>query len=154
MNGPVIPPIVKEVILTVDPPTAFRAFTEQVQGWWPVATHSVAGSEGRGLRLDPDGFVETLADGSECTWGSVLEWDPPHRLSMTWHPGEAADPHTQVEITFQHVAEGTLVRLTHSGWEAMQFPDEELRGRLGGYTAGWDVVLGEYVASVAEVGVA
>jgi uncharacterized protein YndB with AHSA1/START domain len=154
VNPPMIPPIRKELVLPVDPATAFRAFTEQVQGWWPVATHSVSGTDGRGLRLNRDGFVETLADGSECRWGSVLAWDPPHRLEMTWHPGEDANPCTLVEVTFDAVPAGTLVRLTHSGWEALKLPDEQLRGRHGEYRSGWDTVLGAYEASAAEVGVA
>ena len=153
MNPPVIPPIVKEVVVAVDPVTAFRVFTDEVRSWWPVATHSVAGADGRGLRLDPRGFVETLADGTQSTWGSVLAWDPPHRLAMTWHPGRAADPHTQVEVTFEPAPGGTLVRLVHAGWESLRLPNEELAQGLGGYRAGWDVVLGRYVAVLAEVGV-
>lgn len=152
MSAPDIPPIVKEMVVRADPPSAFRAFTDQVHSWWPVRTHSVGGEEGRGLRLNPAGFVETLADGTECTWGSVLAWEPPHRLAMTWHPGQAPDPHTQVEVTFRAVEDGTLVRLVHSGWEALRLPAQAASEKLGDYRAGWDVVLGGFVDACGQVG--
>ena len=63
MNGSPIPPVVKELMLAVDPARAFRTFTEQVRSWWPVATHSVGGVDGIGLRLDEDGFVALLNNG-------------------------------------------------------------------------------------------
>lgn len=154
MTGPVIPPIVKELVVAVDQATAFRTFTEQVRSWWPLATHSVGGEDARGLRLDRQGFVETLADGSECTWGSVLAWDPPSRLVMTWHPGQAPDPHTQVVVTFHPESGGTRVRLVHSGWESLRLGHEQLAGRVGEYRGGWDVVLGRYLGVFGEVEVA
>ena len=152
MNGSPIPPVVKELMLSVDPARAFRTFTEQVRSWWPVATHSVGGVDGIGLRLDEDGFVEMLADGTECEWGAVLAWEPPHRLAMTWHPGQPADPHTRVEVTFEPVADGTLVRLVHSGWEALAIPDAARVERLEEYRKGWDVVLAGLVALVGRGG--
>jgi uncharacterized protein YndB with AHSA1/START domain len=148
----VIPPIVKEVVVAAEPAGAFAAFTDGVKSWWPVATHSVAGDEGRDLVLDETGFVETLADGSPCSWGSVLAWEPPHRLAMTWHPGQDPDPHTLVEVTFEAADGGTLVRLVHSGWENLGLPADAGAERLGGYDEGWDVVLGSYVSGLGAVG--
>ena len=112
------------------PEQAFVAFTREVASWWPVATHSVAGTDGLGLVLDEDGFVETLADGTSCRWGSVLAWEPPSRLIMTWHPGQAADPHTVVDVSFTADGGGTMVRLVHSGWESI--PAAGQRRRLDG----------------------
>jgi uncharacterized protein YndB with AHSA1/START domain len=146
MTAPSIPPIVKEVVVAVGPAAAFAAFTAEVRRWWPVATHSVGGEAGLGLRLDELGFVETLADGTQCEWGEVLAWEPPHRLLLTWHPGSPADPHTQVEVTFTAARDGTLVRLVHSGWEAL--PVARRAGRHE-YESGWDAVLGDYASAVA-----
>ncbi len=155
MSRPQIPPIVKEVSVAVAPEAAFAAFTRDVARWWPVESHSVAGTDGLGLVLEPGGFVETLADGTACRWGSVLAWEPPGRLEMTWHPGQADDPHTVVEVTFTESAGGTLVRLVHSGWEMVQVPESgNYDALLGNYSDGWAVVLGSYVVSKAAVGAA
>lgn len=148
MSSPTIPPLVKEVVVAAEPARAFAAFTDGVRGWWPVSTHSVGGTDGRDLVLDETGFVETLADGTACSWGSVLAWEPPRRLAMTWHPGQDPDPHTLVEVTFEPAPGGTLVRLTHSGWENLQIPAQDGAARLGEYRSGWDVVLGSYVSVV------
>lgn len=154
MTAPEIPPIVKEIVVKADPPTAFWAFTEQVRSWWPVRTHSVGGEAGRDLRLDPQGFVETLPDGTQSTWGSILAWEPGRRVAMTWHPGQEPNPHTRVEVTFEPVAQGTLVRLVHSGWEALGLPAEQASGRVGEYRSGWDYVLGRFVAGLGAAGAA
>ena len=155
MTRPLIPPIVKELSVAVPPEQAFAAFTREVATWWPVATHSVAGTDGLGLVLDEDGFVETLADGTACRWGSVLAWDPPSRLSMTWHPGQDADPHTVVDVSFTADGGGTMVRLVHSGWESLALPvSDDGSTVLDNYVEGWETVLGAYAAGRAVVGAA
>jgi uncharacterized protein YndB with AHSA1/START domain len=98
------------------------------------------------LVLDESGFVETLPDGTSCRWGSVLSWEPPAHLAMTWHPGHGPDPHTRLDVSFEDAPGGTLVRLVHTGWENLGLTGMEA---LGDYTEGWDVVLGAYVNSVA-----
>ncbi len=155
MSAIQIPPIVKEVSVPVAPEAAFAAFTTNVARWWPLESHSVGGTDGLGLVLDEGGFVETLADGTACWWGSVLAWEPPDRLAMTWHPGQDPEPHTVVEVTFTAASDGTLVRLVHTGWENVPLPASGDRSELvGNYTEGWDLVLGAYVVSEAAVGAA
>jgi len=58
-------------------------------------------------------------DGTECDWGTVLVWDPPHRLVLAWqitHEWGYQPDLTQaseVEVRFTPVAGGTRVDLEH-----------------------------------------
>jgi uncharacterized protein YndB with AHSA1/START domain len=141
VDPPAIAPLVKELMLRCTVDRAWEALTRDVAQWWPVASHSVGGEAGTGLRLDGDGFVETLADGSETTWGEVLVWEPPRRLVMTWHPGQPSSPATEVEVTLaERGGESTLLRLEHRHWERIG-PDVA-RG-LAEYDDGWTYVLGQ-----------
>jgi uncharacterized protein YndB with AHSA1/START domain len=143
----VIPPLVKEVVVGCPPEEAFAVFTAGVRRWWPLESHSVGGEESRDLVLDEHAFIETLPDGTSCRWGTVLAWEPPTRVSMTWHPGREPEPHTLVDVTFEPTAEGTLVRLVHSGWENIGL---RATGAVSEYREGWDIVLGHLVASIHE----
>lgn len=143
-----IDPVVKTATVPQDPAAAFALFTTEFNRWWPRATHSV-GLE-RAERVDfGDGvggeIIETVADGTTTSWGTILAWDPPHRLCFSWHPGTDPATPTTVEVTFEAIGAdgGTLVVLTHSDWH--QHP---LGARMReGYDVGWDTVFGCYVAS-------
>jgi uncharacterized protein YndB with AHSA1/START domain len=141
----VIPPIVKQVRVPLDPARAFAAFTDDFGRWWPLATHSVGGATSSVGFVD-DQIVEVTADGQRCVWGTVHRWDPPHAVAFTWHPGQAADPHTDVLVEFAADDGAAVVTLTHSGWERVDAGAADLQG----YHDGWDVVLTSYVESVAS----
>jgi uncharacterized protein YndB with AHSA1/START domain len=141
-----IAPVRKSITVSLPPERAFRRFTEEIAGWWPLATHSVSESaeatcaiEGRvGGRI-----VETAPDGAEHRWGTVMAWEPPRRLAFTWHPGRSDDTGQEVEVTFRPEDGGTRVDLVHTGWERL---GEKGAGMRADYDAGWDVVLGRYAA--------
>src|SRR6266540_4362405 len=74
--------------ITVDAPVerAFRVFTESFNSWWPPE-HHIGEAELAEAVLEPrEGgrWYERGIDGSECEWGRVLAWEPPHRLVVTW----------------------------------------------------------------------
>jgi uncharacterized protein YndB with AHSA1/START domain len=73
-------------------------------------------------------------DGSECRWGRVLVYEPPHRVVISWDISPAwqietdLDKTSEVEVRFIAVASGrTRVELEHrnldrhgQGWEAVR----------------------------------
>ena len=137
-----VPSIVKTVTVPLEPDRAFELFTGGIDTWWPLDGHSVGGSTSKGLALNAEAIVETLADGTTTTWGEVLAWDPPSRLVLTWHPGEESTPQqTQLAVTFEGTSDGTLVRLEHSGWERVDL------ARRSSYDGGWDNVLAAFASA-------
>lgn len=132
---------------------AFRLFTEGIDQWWPVATHSITaddpragGGAVRGLRFEGHvggRLVEVVSDGSEYSWGNVLAWDPPRRFVMSWHPNRAPTAASRIEVQFRPDGTGTTIELEHSGWE--EFGDRAAQLREA-YHHGWDPVLERLVA--------
>jgi uncharacterized protein YndB with AHSA1/START domain len=143
------PPILRTAVVLRPIEEAFAVFTEDIGAWWPLPTHSVFAERSGGVQFIDGRLVERGTDGSESTWAEVLEWEPPARLALAWHPGGAAEDANRVEITFESAAAGTLVQVRHDGWEA--FGEEALRRRRNyvGPSA-WGHVLDHY-ADVSEV---
>jgi len=109
--------------LTVHVPVerAFAIFTERLEVWWPREyTWGKEAMESIGIECHEGGFCyETGPNGFLCHWGRVLEWDPPHRLVLSWQisPERAPEPNpdkaSEIEIRF--IAEGprTIVEFEH-----------------------------------------
>ena len=93
---------------------------------------------------------ERAADGHETAWGTVLAYDPPHRLTFSWIVELPAGQEQLVEIRFTPKDRGTTVELTHSGWEQLGDAAASLRER---YDRGWGTVFerhfGDYANSAA-----
>jgi uncharacterized protein YndB with AHSA1/START domain len=121
----------------------FEAWTnpEVLKRWWrageswetPLA--EVDAREGGSYRLSMrtgEGEVHTVG-------GEYKEVSPPERLAFTWaweegpEPAMAGSQHTLVVVEFVEDGDGTLVRLTHSG-----FASEEVKGM---HADGWEGVL-------------
>jgi uncharacterized protein YndB with AHSA1/START domain len=146
-----VPPVVKTVVVRRPPETAFRLFTERLDAWWPLdRIHTgpdprACAFEGRvGGRL-----YERAADGTETPWGTVLAWEPPHRVAFSWIVGAAARAPQRVEVSFTPVAAGTEVVLRHSGWEALGADGAALREC---YDQGWVLVFEQCFAGYANAG--
>jgi uncharacterized protein YndB with AHSA1/START domain len=136
---------------------AFHVFTEMFTTWWPMAHHigdvdpEAVVIEGR----EGGRWYERGTDGTECQWGWVSTWDPPHRLVLAWHlsPDFVFDPDparaTEVEVTFSEEGDGTTtVVLVHRGFEVH---GPELAARLSssvGAAGGWPGILGGFAAAV------
>jgi uncharacterized protein YndB with AHSA1/START domain len=137
-------PLVKTVVVPVQPERAFEVFTVEMSAWWPVFSHSVGQEKARGVRLEGTvggRIVEYGDQGELATWGTVSDWDPPKSLSFSWHPGGDPQDAGHVTVSFTAIDDGTEVQLVHSGWDRRADGD---RARLS-YDTGWDYVLGKYV---------
>lgn len=135
-------PLVKTRRLACGADHAFDVFVERMAEWWPIGTHSVFGTDGRGVAIEPrvgGRIVETGPDGEESVWGTLTAWEPRTRIAHTWHPGEDPATATQVEVTFAPDGDGCLVTLTHTGWEG-----EAVVSTRAGYDQGWPLVLEAY----------
>jgi uncharacterized protein YciI len=120
----------------------------------PAAGDGAAGdgAAGDGAAGDEDNGHEGA--GQVTVWGTVTRWEPPEAVAFSWHPGYAADRASQVEVTFAAAdpapdgAAQTLVRLTHTGWEAFADP----AAARAEYDQGWPFVLERYSEHVAGSG--
>ena len=117
-----ITPVRKAVTVQADATRAFRVFTEGFDTWWPRSHHIGKSPMTKGVlegRVGGRCYSEQQ-DGTECDWGSILVWEPPHRLVIAWkitsewgyEPDLAKS--SEVEIIFRPQGDGaTLVELEH-----------------------------------------
>jgi uncharacterized protein YndB with AHSA1/START domain len=135
-----VPPVVKVVRVACDRRDAFERFTRDIDRWWPLRTHSMFKEHAASVALEPrvgGRLVERNAAGDEQQWGSVTAWQPPERVAFTWHVGRGPENAQTIEVTFSPCAEGTEVRLVHSGWEALTERGAAMRDE---YNRGWELV--------------
>jgi uncharacterized protein YndB with AHSA1/START domain len=151
LQGVKIEPVRKQIKVGLSPEGAFRLFTEGINQWWPLPTHSVGEDQADSCYFE--GWVggrimEVLKDGSQSEWGKVLVWKPFELVSFQWYPGRTPETAQEVTVTFTESQEGgTLVELVHTGWENLG--DRAGSGRAG-YDVGWDFVLANYVIRATE----
>jgi uncharacterized protein YndB with AHSA1/START domain/uncharacterized protein YciI len=127
-------PLHRQVVVRAGAGEAFHAFTGLIGSWWPMENHSVYGT-GSVAAFRDGKLIETGPDGEESVWGTVLAWEPPRLIELTWHPGRAAADAGEVRVSFEPVTEKqTMVTVTHSGWQSLAQRDN--------YKNGWPAVLG------------
>jgi len=128
--------------ITVERPVeaAFRLFTEGIDTWWPVGTHSYGGDDVERTVFETRSggrLYEVQKDGLERDWAEVVAWEPPDRIVLAW---KICSP-TEVEVRFVAQGNDTRVELEHRGWENVS---EERRAQRESYAGGWVQVLGTY----------
>jgi uncharacterized protein YndB with AHSA1/START domain len=158
MANPVEEAVVrKEVRVSVPIQRAFSVFVEQMETWWP-ATHHIGKTPFEAIFVEPrvgGRWYERDVEGHLTDWGKVLAWDPPHRVTFSWHVGPqhdqadwTCDPDitkaSEVEIRFTAVGPGTtLVQLEHSKLERHGEGYEKLREVFDGPGA-WVYILEQF----------
>ena len=144
-----VPPIIKTVTVRAAPARAVARCADDFARWWPLArTHT--GPDPVDCAIEPrvGGRVfERAADGRETPWGTVLAYDPPHRLALSWIVELPAGMEQLVEIRFTAEDRGTRVELTHSGWEQLGDAAASLRER---YDRGWGSVFERHFVDYAD----
>ena len=145
-----LPPVELAIRVRSNVDEAFRLFTEEISTWWPMQTHSL--SEEKTKQVIFEGRVggeifELTTDGQRHVWGTVLVWEPPHRIVYTWHPGRTPETQQEVEMSFRATDEGTEVALLHRNWETL---GEEAETTRDGYLNGWNVVFCQLYKNAAD----
>jgi uncharacterized protein YndB with AHSA1/START domain len=119
----------------VDPGTAFRVFTDEVDAWWRAGPRFRWQPE-RGGALRFEGgqggrFVEVYPDGESFEVGRIRVWDPPRRLVFDFRARNfAAGESTEVEVSFAPSGDATDVTVVHRGFAALR-ADHPVRHGLG-----------------------
>jgi DNA-binding transcriptional ArsR family regulator len=131
------PEIVVTKTVRVNAPltTAFDVFVEQ--RWWPVDTHHLGEPHGSEVVLEPFAggrWYERTPGGAETDWGTVLAWQPPYRLLLTfqvspeWTYEEDPARGSQIEVTFTPEGpDATRVELLHRHLERYGPAAERMR---------------------------
>ena len=145
-------PVRRSVTVNASAERAFKLFTEGFDSWWPRSHHIGKGALEKAVietRLGGRCYGRE-ADGTECPWGTVLVWEPPHRFVIAWQIthewGYEADlaKSSEVEVRFTPQPDGgTLVDLEHRHFNRMGPGGATMRVGVGA-PGGWGTLLDLY----------
>jgi uncharacterized protein YndB with AHSA1/START domain len=154
--------VIKSVRVRASRERAFSVFVEQMETWWP-ATHHIGNDPFELIVVEPrlgGRWYERTVSGAEREWGTVLAWDPPNSVRLSWHVGPGHDSPewvadmdmakaSEVEVRFTPLApDMTIVELIHSKLERHGEGWEQLRAIFDGPGA-WVAIL-EAFANAAD----
>jgi len=121
-----VDPVLESIVVEVPVERAFEVFTTDLTAWWP-ASHHIGEAPFTEAIFEPHvggRWFERDAQGGECVWGRVLDWEPPHRLVVSWsitpdfRPEPDPDRASEVEVRFVDLGDGTTrVDLAHRHFE-------------------------------------
>jgi uncharacterized protein YndB with AHSA1/START domain len=136
---------------------AFAVFTTGFDSWWPRA-HHIGTADLLAAVIEPRAggrWFEKGVDGSECEWGTVLVYEPPSRVVLSWHlNGEwqyDPDPSHASEVDVRFIPDGpgrTKVEFEHRHIERA-VGAEQLRSGVDS-PQGWTGLLELFAARAKE----
>jgi uncharacterized protein YndB with AHSA1/START domain len=156
MNVTVVPAVRQSISVDVPVERAFDVFTRGFASWWPLDSHHIGQKDATDAVMEPrvgGRWFERAADGTECEWGRVLAWEPPHRVVLGWQLSAdwVYDPDpahgTEIEVTFTADGDGTRVELEHRNLDRYGDRAEEVRTAVSS-EGGWPGLLALFKASV------
>jgi uncharacterized protein YndB with AHSA1/START domain len=145
--------------IVVDAPVerAFAVFTEGIGTWFP-SEYNMLDSEIAERVFEPRAggrIYDRGADGSECSWGRVLAYEPPDRVVFSWDISPQwqieTDPAKSSEVDVRFVGEGpdrTRVELEHRNLDRHGEGWERLRDSVAG-EGGWPGCLARFAERLA-----
>ena len=79
-------PVRKTITVKANVERAFHVFTGEFDSWWPRTHHIGKVPMKRAIVEGKAGgrCYSEQTDGTECDWGTILVWDPPHRFVIAW----------------------------------------------------------------------
>lgn len=118
--------IEKELFIGAAPERVFRAFTDkcELERWFVTKAD---------VDLKPGG-VFNLTWEQEFVAGQVVDVDPPRRFAFTWDDGPQYGSVTTCVVEFLPESDGTLLRLTHTGFGHGDVWDALFEDVNGGWT--------------------
>ena len=147
MTVETVAPVRKQVTVQAPQALAFEVFCRRMGTWWNPG-HHIAQTPFVDLVLEPRAggrWFERDAAGHECTWGSVLVWEPPNRVVLGWQLDEhwEFDSELVTEVEVRFVEQGpstTRVELEHRDLERFGQAAPGIRAALEA-TEGWSGLL-------------
>ncbi|HZF16350.1 MAG TPA: SRPBCC family protein [Steroidobacteraceae bacterium] len=149
-----IAPVRKSLVVGADVATAFEVFTARIDSWWPK-------SHGIGTAPLVESIIEPFVggrwrtrhqDGSECSPGHVLVWEPNRRVVFSWEVTAQWKPAqsslSEIEVRFiEEGPERTRVEVEHRDFDRMGPADgAKMRNDVDN---GWPGLLALYSQAVA-----
>jgi uncharacterized protein YndB with AHSA1/START domain len=135
---------------------AWRVFTEQIGSWWPLSHYKIGKAAAVDAVIEPrvgGRWYERGEDGSTCNWGSVLAWEPPTRLLLSWdiNADWQYDPALKTELEIRFIAQSqyiTRVELEHRKLDRFGARRDQMR-EVFDKTGDWGQLLARF-ARLAE----
>ncbi|MGB2626320.1 MAG: SRPBCC family protein [Candidatus Acidiferrum sp.] len=137
---------------------AFQVFTERMGMWWPPS-HHVGVTPFRDILIDKKQggrWYEINVAGAECVWGTVLAYEPPKKVVLSWHLQPdwsfSADLAKASEVALEFIAEGpetTRVEFEHRHLDRHGLGWEKMREQVGA-DGGWPMILKLYVEAMNQ----
>lgn len=146
-------PVRKRLHVNTTPERAFAVFTARMHAWWPLDHSLLQGKPRQDVIIEPRSggrWFERATDGSECTWGRVLAWEPPGRVLLAWQIDATwrFDPDFVTEVEIRFIPEGgaTRVELEHRNLERYGDAAETMRATFNSPN-GWSTGLERFAAA-------